>query len=437
MRVVLVAYHFPPDPEVGSLRARKVAEVFLRHGHEVHVIAAPLAASLRDEVVPGLTVHRIPAAMGLRAVYLRWKRAAALGPSTAVQLSEPVAAKSGWQDPEKPSALRRYLGSLLWLPDDRQGWIVPATRAAMRVARGKETLAYTTVPPFSAHLVGLLLKRLTGMRWAAEFRDPWTDNPGKPAHVRSRGSDATERWLERRCLAAADHTIAVTESAAELFAQKLPPTRRSRVVVIRNGIDRVLLSAPRVAPQHQSIVYTGNLYVGRDPRPFLNALATLRQRGELPDDLRIDLIGQCRWYRDVSVEHFARQAGISDLVHFIEWLPRDECQRRIEEASILLLLAQNQPAQVPNKLYEYLGTLKPILAFVDAGGESARMLERVGNAHVVTSTDPVTVETMIAAAIASIDRPSPPADPILKEWSTEVQMERLYRTLASGHNGGR
>jgi hypothetical protein len=38
MRLVLIALHYPPDPAVGSQRARNVARAFAAAGYDVHVV---------------------------------------------------------------------------------------------------------------------------------------------------------------------------------------------------------------------------------------------------------------------------------------------------------------------------------------------------------------------------------------------------------------
>ena len=42
---------------------------------------------------------------------------------------------------------------------------------------------------------------------------------------------------------------------------------------------------------------------------------------------------------------------------------------------------------MPNKLYEYLGSRNPILAFADAQGETAKMLQQAGRHRLVTEHD--------------------------------------------------
>src|SRR5258705_12511667 len=219
MRILMIAYHFPPDPAVGSLRASHVAEALQAAGHEVTVITARLPGE-RGRWRPGasgLRVRPIRCLPTLRDLYLWAKR------GLRVRRPDRAKTQSDGSTPDWPDHVpfwKRQLLSLFWLPDDRTGFVIPALLAALGQVRKGVDLVYTTVPPFSGHLVGLVLRRVIGLRWAAEFRDPWTDQRGKPAHVRSRWSDAVERWLERQCLRAADHIIAVTDNTRELLVAK-------------------------------------------------------------------------------------------------------------------------------------------------------------------------------------------------------------------------
>jgi hypothetical protein len=114
-------------------------------------------------------------------------------------------------------------------------------------------------------------------------------------------------------------------------------------------------------------------------------------------------------------------------VRIQDWLPHAAAQAVVEQADVLLLLAQEQPDQIPNKLYEYLGSRRPILAFADAEGETARMLRRAGGHYVVTGDDAGEVERVVGQLLASAARGETGAtdEAVLKEWTTDVQMQRL------------
>ena len=432
MRIVVISYHYPPDPAVGGLRAAKVAEAFRRAGHGVHVVAAqvPEASVPLVRTPGGIVIERVRAWRNPRELWLAWKRRGGGVAATGAAKAPPAEASAAL--PVRVPTWKRMIFSALWLPDDHQGFAPAAAAAARRAFPEGVDLVYTTAPPFSGHLAGLWLSWRRGVRWIAEFRDPWTDNAWKPAHVRSAWSDAVERWLERQTLDRAERIVAVSEGIARLFRAKLPPDASDRVLLIRNGIEWLAPPGARPpAPGPKRVVHVGSFYFGRDPRLFLAALAQVVARHRLgPADLQVDLVGRCRWYNGVSVEAEVSRLGLDGLVHFQDWVPHEACQGIVRGADVLLLLAQQQPDQVPNKLYEYLGTRAPILAFADDAGETAAMLREAGGHILVTGTDPEAATRGIEEALGLAAEPRvQPDDRRLRAWTTEGQMDHLLTAL--------
>jgi len=427
--VVLIAYHFPPDPAVGSLRAAKVARAFRAAGHRVDVVTArlPGETGIRVTEDPELLVHPVTLLPNPAEVFLRLK--AWLPPLRWTRPGVTAAARVGWTPPTQVAGWKQLLFSLLWLPDDRQGFIVPAWRKARGLVRSGARLVYSTAPPYSPHLVGLALRRVVGVRWVMELRDPWADNGQKPWWMRTRPTDALDARLERRCLERADLVVTVSEGIRTRLLARLPALDRSRFVVVRNGIEQLAGSVSLAQPAGPvRIAYVGTFYYSRDPRPFLRGLAAVCRKHRMgPEQLRVDFMGACRSVGAISVEKEIDALGLSSIVHIQDWLPHAAAKALIEEADVLLLLAQQQPDQVPNKLYEYLGTRRPILAFADADGETERMLRRVGGHHVVTKDDQVEVEHVLEEMLASARRGDRASidQTALEEWTTEAQMKRL------------
>jgi len=420
MRILLVAHHYPPDPAVGALRAGRIAVSLAERGHEIHVLASPLPDEPAVRVGDRITVERLVPLFDPRSLLTRLKRRLRTG-SEATQGST---ARDGALPSDAPF-WKRQIVALLWLPDDRQGWAAAAVRHAKQLRPIGFDLVYTTAPPFSAHVAGLLLRRRrSGARWIAEFRDPWTDNPAKPKSGRTRWSDTVERWLERACLRRADRVICVADSAAHLLRRRLG-RRGDKVDVVRNGIDAPPTPVRAAGPGNGRVLYAGNLYHSRDPRPILRGLAALNDAGRLPPGAGIDFIGACASYRGVDVAEFAAGLGVAELVRIAESVPHERSLALIREASALLLLAQDQPYQVPNKLYEYLGAGRPIIAFADARGETARMLSEVGGHYVLASPDPAAAADAILAALGEDGERNGSARAVLEEWSIDRQFARL------------
>jgi hypothetical protein len=429
MRILLVTYHFPPDPAVGGIRALRAARTFVSAGHEVQVIAAHYDASLKD-VNDGIRVQRVRSAAGIRGLLQRTRRLLRTSSATDSDASsDGERSQEGYSIPRSVALWKRFLFALMWLPDDRHGFIRPACRVARALhASMRFDIVYTSAPPHSIHLVGHRLKKSIGVPWIAEYRDPWTDGPGKPYHVRTRLTDAIERVLENRCLRSADRVVAVTKHASDRLSKRLAALgRRSPAVVIRNGIDRFLGPVAADRSGAVRILYLGDLYLGRDPEPFLRAVSTLCSHGEIDKaSVRIDLIGSCRYFHGVSVAQLAEDLRIADLVNIADRVPHEAVHALLEQSDVLLLLAQGQPSQVPNKLYEYLGARRTILAFADAAGESAAMLRQVGSHYLVTESDSTAAiaDIVKAAIMHSRDTCSSLAD-VAREWSAEAEFRKL------------
>lgn len=426
--ILLITQAFPPEPVVGSLRAGNVARAFHDAGHRVIVVTATVegeAPGLRNWM-PGVTVHTIALGPRYRERLTRlFRRFQSLLPRARQPAAGFAPAAPGDGRAGVVSGLRGLLLSLVWIPDDELRFVRPAYRAARRLLREQVDLVYTSAPSHSTNLVGLLLRRLHGVRWAAEFRDPWCyphSAPVTPFVARA------NRYLERLSITAADYLVTVTDQTAELYRERLG-ARAGKVVVARNGIPAFTEREPRRPGGPFRIVYSGSIYGGRDPRAFIRAVAEVAPEcaaAGIP--LAVDIFaGDAR--ADVPLDAWVSDLGLGDVVRVHDWLPHAEIQRVLRSADLLLLLAQRQPLQVPNKLYEYLGTRVPILAIADEQGETARMLRQAGGHYVVARDAPADIARALREAIARRDAAPAASGEVVDEWLTDRQMQRLLHAV--------
>ncbi|MFX6461567.1 hypothetical protein ABTG33_18475, partial [Acinetobacter baumannii] len=65
----------------------------------------------------------------------------------------------------------------LLVPDDQILWFPYAMKKGLEIFKQHQIdVVFSTSGPYTNHLVGLYLKRKTGLPWIADFRDPWTQN---------------------------------------------------------------------------------------------------------------------------------------------------------------------------------------------------------------------------------------------------------------------
>lgn len=423
--ILLISQVFPPDPAVGALRVGNVARAFSRAGHRVIVLTAASTGEKagRREWLPGIDVHTVAQGPRYRERLTRLMRRFQLDAGRERRDDASTSFRSARREAEKPPrGLRGLVLSLVWVPDDELRFVWPAYRSARRLLRERVDLVYTSAPAHSATLVGLLLKRLHGIRWCAEFRDPWCYPQSRPL---TPSLDRLNRFLERQCLRAVDILVTVTEAAAEMYRERLA-SGSHKVIVVRNGIPGMTGRIPSPPGAPFRIVYSGNIYGQRDPRAFLEAVADIVRQPDAPA-LLVDLFVSGA-QSDAAADPLVRELGVGHVVNVHDWVPHAEIQRVIRHADLLLVLAQRQPLQVPNKVYEYLATGVPILAVGDENGETAHMLRAAGRHYLVPDDRPALIAAAIRQAIAARGAPTM-HPPVLDEWATDRQMELLVHAV--------
>ena len=378
-RVLFIAYHFPPSSAVGGQRTANFSRYLPSFGWEPHVL------TIQDKDIDHLDPDRL---RGLDHVQIHkvgvlptpvgaWKAARGLfrGPAETtreVSDSSPVGdgATSGVES--LAGKLKRYLLSLLVLPDVHNGWIPSATLRALReVRRHRIEWIVTSCPPYSVHVIGLVVKSLTGRRWAADFRDPWMTGHPKAMGPISALSRRIESWLERKVVEKADLVVFNTDRLRDAYRRRYAHVPGSKFVYIPNGIAEWHSTADGDPVEKYDVFtlsYTGSLYVGRSPEPIFQAVTHLIQSGRLnPEDIRIKLVGQCRMLEGVPMSSVIERYGLDSVVEVRDSVPQAEAAEIVRRSHLALLFAPRLAFQIPAKVYDYFSVGTRILAITDEG----------------------------------------------------------------------
>ena len=408
--VLFVTYHFPPSMEMGAQTCAQIARYLPLYGWEPAVLTvkerfAEIVGDAREGEFPGRVVragllpHPLVVYRGLKA---------RLGRNGAAGMGKPF---------EDMGRLRRWLLSLLLVGDRYTGWILPASLAGLRVARGARMQhLLTSGPPWTGHLVGLLLSRITRLPWTAHFRDPWPTQ----AKAVSAASLRIDAALERMILKRATFVVCVTEQHTEALRRSHPECPPEKFLTIPNGFDGAEWDGvgtegdgvDRGPEAKFTVTYTGQLYHARNPLPLFQALKVLIDAGDIDREcVQVEFIGWVDPAEQRRVTEMAEVCGVAQCTHVRGPRARPETLKAQAASSLLLLLAEGLTTQIPGKTYEYLRAGRPILALTSEGA-LADLLRRTGGAWVV---DPGDV-TGIAAAVRETyrrwkeGRPLPGAD---------------------------
>lgn len=412
-QVLFVTYHFPPSMEMGAQTCAQIARHLALYGWEPVVLTvkeryAELAGDALEEKFPGhvLRTGLLPHPLALYRF---------LKSRLPVKGQGPAAGNAPLENDRGP--LRRWLLSLLLVGDEYVGWILPATLAGLRVTRRRRVRhLLSSGPPWTCHLVGLLLSRITGLPWIAHFRDPWSQPVAAPVRGPSMRIGAA---LERIVVSRATVVVCVTDEHAEILRRAYPECPEEKFLTIPNGFDGGewddLEAQPEMpgsrTPTKFTITYTGQLYQARNPLPLFQALRQLIDASDLDRDrVQVDFIGWCDFAQGRRVADIAEDCGLGECIHLNGPRARLDTLRSIARSDLLLLLAEGWSIQIPGKTYEYLRAGRPILALT-SGGSVADLLRATGGASVV---DPKDVAGIAAAVLETYRRwkeGQPPAGP--------------------------
>lgn len=395
-KVLIVAYHFPPDAAVGALRPQKFVKYLPEFGWQPYVLTIKERfIDKRDDA----RLADVKQAEICRADYWRTplKFLLDLRDSFRIGAKRPTlkaddSPNSSGQTPAKSakslfSSLKNFLVLLNWLPDDKINWVIPATIAGYRIIkRNKIDCIVASLPPHTDGIIGMLLAKLTGVRLVLDMRDPWMlsarppDSPDTLLHYK------LDSFLERMVFTSADSFV-VTTARFENYLRDV--RKKDRVFTIPNGYDETdfaALSRSRTDSKFV-ITYLGTIYLERSPR------ATLAAVRQLIDDKVIDRQDiQVRFVGDVisdgarNIEQLSKKYELDDVVMIQGMIPYPAALQEMVDADVLLLLAPNQPYQIPAKAFDYIGAKRPILALTEDGA-TADLIKTVKVGKIVGPED--------------------------------------------------
>lgn len=278
----------------------------------------------------------------------------------------------------KPSPAERlmlWIRGNFFIPDARRFWIKPSVRFLSKVLQQEDihTLV-TTGPPHSMHLIGLELKKQSGVRWVADFRDPWTSIGYHEALLLGKRAQRKHQALEQEVLRQADHIITTSETTRAEFRLLTPRP----IQVITNGFT----GSPNRKEQPGgpfTLAHIGSLLSGRNPAALWQALSTLLAKHEdLRNDLRIELTGVV----SDEARRSLKSHGLEPYVTITPYVPHGEALGLQRKAQVLLLLEIDSPKTagiIPGKLFEYLAASRPILAIGPRGWEAGQIVVECGS----------------------------------------------------------
>ncbi len=364
--VLVVTYYFPPSGGPGVQRVLKFCTYLLDNGWRPVILTVKDAdypardESLLNEIPAEAIVYRTPI-LEPYAVYRAF---------TGKKKGTPVDVNTIPKPGEKRSlkeTLAEFVRATFFIPDARMGWIKPGVKQGLEIIEKHDIQAiYSSSPPYSCSMIARNLKRRTGLPWVAGFRDPWRGFLSAPN--RWWLPDAIDRAYERSVYAECDRMEVAWEGIAKDFAGKYPDLDTAKVHHLPNGFDSADFPTVEVVEKDRFVVtYTGSMYGKRNPESFFAAVARLVEQGRVdPSDIRLQFIG--RFGAEVRAMFDHPVLADSILVH--DYMPHAASVRHLFQSDALLMVVDDFKGNeeiVPGKVYEYMGSGKPVITLAPEG----------------------------------------------------------------------
>lgn len=413
MKILFVAYNFPPCGGPGVQRSIKFIKYLFKKGHRPVVITtfedayAVKDMSLLTEIPEGLPVYRAK--------------------SIDVNRYRSKFAKFGL------GKVHGLINTMMAIPDSAVFWSVYARSVVRKaVAKHQPDIVYTTSGPFSAHLLGLWIKKKYKLPWVADFRDPWSKN----RFVRYLpGYRKLNAFLENKVLKQADHILSVSELDAVNFATLAP--HGVQITVIHNGFDKDNFPnfGTSVQPSTDKfrITYTGNFSSTRKPDKIVVAVKQLIEENKI-DGNAIELVfAGSDLDRFLPGESFIQKLG---------YVPHSQLSALREKANMMLLLQDTSPetnGDYSGKIFEYLASGKPILAISNPASVAVKLIRETNTGYTVIDSVEA-IMNIIEECYLKWETGSfvlDPNWPVIMTYSREAATDKLigvFNKLLINHN---
>jgi len=427
-KVLLIAYDFPPRRTSAVYRVAAFARYLSQAGWHPTVLTIETKQGdfkdpeLAGKVPPDVRVECTP--------YLSvtgWEGGAA----TAVRSVGGL--KSRYNEARQPlfdrllRSLGNFVRSCLYFPDYSVGWVpFGFLKGAELNLRHHFDAVFTTNPPRSGPVIGLLLKLLFGVPWVLEFMDPWYPPQG-PVRRKS------ERWLQGLLVRRADMVVVMTEGHAQELRQRFN-IPESKLALVPNGFDEedfLQISSPcheMFEPGYLHLSHFGNVYPNHSGS-FFPALAELvKECPEFKERVRVHIIGS----PDEVIQRYTSMNGLREITRLHPFIPHAEALQAMQASDgLLVFLADHDFCRlaISSKIYEYLRVGRPILAIAYPGGLQ-QLIEQAQAGWVMPPEDRAAIKRALLqfAKLHSSRQPLPSPAP---EFVSQFRWDRLAAQLAS------
>ncbi|MDO7138176.1 glycosyltransferase family 4 protein [Algibacter lectus] len=390
LKVLIISYYWPPAGGPGVQRWLKFVKYLPDFNVEpiVYIPENPnyplVDESLIAEVSKDVTIIKQP-------ISEPYKLAGLFSTKSSSTISKGIIPEQKTQSFIEKAML--YIRGNFFIPDARKSWVKPSVAYLSNYIE-KENIStiITTGPPHSLHLIGLQLKEKLGIKWIADFRDPWTTIGYHKQLKLTEKSKQKHKALEKLVLNTADDivvTSSVTKTEFEAITNK-------PIEVITNGYDYESVESKPLDAKF-TIAHIGSLLSKRNPIILWQVLSELVQEHEgFSKDFQLNFVGAVSETVLQSIE----TVGLANHVNNAGYVSHKESIVYQKSSQVLLLVeidSKETKCIIPGKLFEYMVSNRPILALGPQGSDVENIIKETNTGNYFYYTDYKSLKSTILA----------------------------------------
>jgi glycosyltransferase involved in cell wall biosynthesis len=401
--VLILTYYWPPAGGSGVQRWMYFAKYLPANGISPYVVTVDEKKASYQATDKGLNEHvaHVPVVRTNTREWLKLYSKITTG-------NEKEGIPLAFAGEKKPGLLKktaRFVRGNFFIPDARKGWNRYAYRAAKALIKNHDIKKIiTTGPPHSTHLVGLQLKKELGVKWMADFRDPWGELYYNQLLYRTRRSKRTDRQLEELVLGEADVVLTVGPGMHDLLAAKVKD--REKIKVIYNGYDDELFDAVQAKPLSRDEIVITHIGLLSETQPIDALLIALKSIFSAHPSLGKKLVFQAAGKVSEVILDAIKKHLPSLQVRLLGYVPHGEAVRIMKESHMLLNSipqADNTRFIVSGKTMEYIASGRPILGLGDPEGDAARLIHQFNDCRVIAREETDAIEAFLKPVLLRLE----------------------------------